>query len=65
MSRVVLLALCLLLAGCHGQLIDALQERQIHSCVWWETQPFKSARGVTATGGVDITTCLAVPCHGR
>jgi len=62
---VLLLLVCLLLSGCHGQLIDALNERNVHSCVWWETQPFKSARGITATGGASLETCLAVPCRGR
>jgi hypothetical protein len=60
-----LLLLCLLLAGCHGALVDALQERQVASCIWWETQPFKSARGITATGGASLETCLAVQCRGH
>jgi hypothetical protein len=60
-----LLLVCLLLAGCHGVLIDSLQERGIQSCVFWETQPFKSAHGITATGGIPIETCLAIQCRGR
>ena len=63
MIRLALLAL--LLTGCHGHLIDALNERHAASCVWWETRPFGAARGVTATGGVPIAACLAVPCQGR
>ena len=56
---VLLLLLALLLAGCHGALVDALEQRQVASCVWW-SGPF--GRGVTATGGVPLATCLHVPC---
>lgn len=42
--------------GCTGQLVQALEARQARSCIWF-TGPF--ARGVTATGGVDVQTCLA------
>jgi hypothetical protein len=50
-----LLLLALLVAGCHGQLLNALEERQAASCLWWSS-PF--GRGVTATGGVTIEQCL-------
>jgi len=62
--RVLLVGL-LLLTGCTGRLVEALNERQIASCVWWESRPFSGVRGVTATGGADLATCLAVPCQGR
>lgn len=54
-----LLLLALLCGGCTGQLVDALAQRQVASCVWW-SGPF--GRGVTATGGVPLATCLQVPC---
>ena len=31
----MLLLLTLLCLGCHGQLVAALEERQVASCVWW------------------------------
>jgi hypothetical protein len=55
----LMLLLALLLGGCHGQLVQALEERQAASCLWWRS-PFGS--GVTATGGVPLERCLAVPC---
>lgn len=54
-----LLLLALLLCGCHGQLIAALEQRQVASCIWW-SNPL--SRGVTATGGMDVRACLA-QCH--
>lgn len=57
MTAVLLLAL--LLAGCHGALVHALEQRQLSSCVWW-SGPF--ARGVTSTGGMPLERCLQVPC---
>lgn len=54
------LVLVLLCAGCHGALVDALEQRQVQSCVWF-TGPL-GGHGVTATGGVPLGTCLAVPC---
>jgi hypothetical protein len=60
----LLLLLCVLLSGCHGALIDALERRQVASCVWWDG-PFGLSKGVTATGGIAIETCLAVPCMTR
>lgn len=53
------LLLALLCTGCHGALVDALEQRQVASCVWW-SGPF--GRGVTATGGVPLATCLSVQC---
>jgi hypothetical protein len=58
--RLVLL-LCVLLTGCHGQLVQALEERQVASCIWWSV-PW-GGHGVTATGGATLATCLAVPCQ--
>ena len=58
-----LCVLLLLLTGCTGALIDALNERQAASCIWWSTGPLGFSRGVTATGGVDIRECIAVPCQ--
>lgn len=55
-----LLLAALLCSGCHGALVQALDERQAASCVWWSV-PW-GARGVTATGGAALSTCLAVPC---
>jgi hypothetical protein len=55
----VLLCLVLLCGGCTGALVQALEEREVASCLWWST-PF--GRGVTSTGGVPLATCLAVPC---
>jgi hypothetical protein len=55
-----LLLLCLLLGGCTGALVRALEERQVASCIWWHSQ-FGTVRGVTATGGVPVAQCLAVP----
>lgn len=46
----------LVLTGCHGALVQALEQRHLQSCVWW-SNPL--ARGVTATGGVDVRECLA------
>lgn len=57
---VLLVLLALLSSGCHGQLVAALEERQVQSCVWW-SNPF--GRGVTSTGGLPLQTCLAQPCH--
>lgn len=57
--RWLLLLALLLCTGCHGQLVDALEQRQVASCVWFST-PF--GHGVTATGGVPLATCLSVPC---
>jgi hypothetical protein len=54
--------LAVLLTGCHGQVIDALEQRQVQSCVWWTT-PILGTRGVSATGGLPLATCLAVPCQ--
>lgn len=65
MRRAGLLLGCLLLAGCAGQVIDSFNARHITSCIWWESRPLSGARGVTATGGADLATCLAVPCQGR
>ena len=63
MPAVLLLAL-LLCTGCHGQVIDSLNQRHIASCVWWNSA-ITGARSVSATGGADLATCLAVPCQGR
>ena len=52
----LLLAMLLLCVGCHGQLIEALNQRQVASCVWWNS-PF--GRGVSATGGMPLQACLA------
>lgn len=57
----VLLVVAILLGGCHGAMIDAMQERQIASCWWWRGP--LGGHGVTATGGIDIRTCLQVPCQ--
>lgn len=54
------LVLALLCAGCTGQLVDALEQRQVQSCIWWRG-PLQG-HGVTATGGVPLATCLSVPC---
>ena len=54
----VLLLLALLLSGCHGQLVAALDARQAASCIWW-SGPLGFSRGVTATGGVTMAQCLA------
>jgi|SoiMethySBSTD1v2_1073268.scaffolds.fasta_scaffold63421_3 hypothetical protein len=56
----LLLALCL--GGCTSPLIDQLNARQVASCVWWRG-PLGYQHGVTATGGVEMQTCLAVPCQ--
>ena len=53
------LLLALLLAGCTGALVNALEQREVASCVWW-TSPF--ARGVSSTGGQPLSACLALPC---
>jgi hypothetical protein len=58
-----LLLLCLLLAGCHGELAARLNERHVTSCVWWVTP--LGTRGLTATGQATIETCMQVPCQGR
>lgn len=55
----VLLLLCVVLGGCTGALVQALEERQAASCVYWRT-PWAS--GVTSTAGTPIERCLAVPC---
>lgn len=57
--HLVLLLLVLLASGCTGQLVAALEQRELASCVWWTT-PF--ARGVSATGGQKLSDCLQVPC---
>ena len=57
----LLLLVLLCCAGCHGQLVHALEERHIASCIWWHG-PLGSSRGVTATGGMDVRACLA-QCH--
>lgn len=54
------LVLALLCVGCTGWLVDGLEQRQVQSCVWF-TGPL-GGHGVTATGGVPLATCLAVPC---
>ena len=54
MLRLVCL-LTLVLSGCHGPLVAALEERHVQSCVW-SSLPW--GRAVTATGGVDVQTCL-------
>jgi hypothetical protein len=59
-----LLLLALLLSGCTGMLIDRLNERHVQSCVWF-SNPISGARSITATGGLDIATCLSAPCQGR
>jgi hypothetical protein len=58
MAWVLVLAL-LLCGGCTGALVQALEERQAASCLYWST-PF--GRGVTSTGGVPLERCLSVPC---
>ena len=58
--RLALLALCLC-TGCTGALVDALEQRQVASCIWWNST-LTGARSISATGGVDIRECLAVPC---
>lgn len=58
----LLLLLVLLQSGCTGMLVATLERRQIQSCVWWGGDLLTGARGVTATGGVPMATCLAVPC---
>jgi hypothetical protein len=55
-----LLLLALLCGGCHGQLIQALEQRHVSSCIWWST-PW-GGKGVTATGGQSLAECLHVPC---
>lgn len=62
MLRLLALALLLLLQGCTGALIDALDKRQTNSCIWWSTSPLTGTHGVTATGGASLEACLAVPC---
>ena len=64
MPRLGLLLLALLTSGCTGQLVAALDARQVASCVWWNSA-LTGARSVSATGGADLATCLAVPCQGR
>jgi hypothetical protein len=59
-----LLLLCLLLAGCHGALVDALETRHVASCIWF-TGPLGMSHVVTATGGMSLQECLAVPCMTR
>lgn len=56
-----LLLLGLLLTGCHGALVDALEQRQVQSCLWFRG-PLGGGYGVTSTGGIPLATCLAVPC---
>lgn len=57
------LVVCLCM-GCTGWLIDALEERNVASCVWWNSA-ITGARSVSATGGATLAECLAVPCQGR
>ena len=52
----------LLCNGCTGQVIEALEQRQMTSCVWWKG-PLGYSHGVTATGGATLAQCLAVPCQ--
>lgn len=59
-----LVLLTLLSSGCHGQLVETLNQRHVASCVWWNSA-LTGARSVSATGGADLATCLAVPCQGR
>ena len=54
--------LTLLCGGCTGPLVAALDKRDVASCIWWSTSPLTGTHGVTATGGVPLATCLAVPC---
>ena len=49
------LLLALLGTGCTGTLVDRLNERHVRSCIWWSGL---GARGVSATGGADLATCL-------
>jgi hypothetical protein len=63
MPALLCLAL-LLLSGCHGMMVDSLNQRHIQSCVWWQSG-ITGLRSVSATGGVDIQTCLTTPCQGR
>ena len=55
------LLLTLSLSGCTGWLVEGLEQRQVQSCVWF-AGPLGGGHGVTATGGVPLATCLAVPC---
>lgn len=58
--RVLLLLAVLCGGGCTGQLVAALEERNVSSCIWWQS-PF-GGRGITATGTATIDRCLSVPC---
>jgi len=64
MSRATLLALALLLGGCTQQRIatmaEALNSRQVSSCIWVTGGygMFASVRLVTATGGQPLAECL-------
>jgi hypothetical protein len=55
----LLLLACLLTGGCTGALVQALEEREAASCIWWST-PF--GHGVTSTAGTPLAQCLALPC---
>lgn len=59
--QALLLLACLLCTSCTGALVDALEERNVSSCIWW-SGALTGAHGVTATGGVPLQTCLQVPC---
>ena len=54
------LLLILLSSGCTGMLVDALEQRQVQSCVWF-SGPL-GGHGVTATGGMPLAECLKVQC---
>jgi hypothetical protein len=56
----LVLPLLLGLAGCTGQLVHSLHQRNVTSCIWWHSQ-FGLIRGVSSTGGVPVSTCLNVP----
>ena len=58
----VLLLLTVFCTGCHGQLVAALEDRQVQSCIYWHGG-LLSGHGVTATGGVPLSLCLAQPCQ--
>lgn len=57
----LLLLTCLLCTSCTGALVDALEQRQVQSCLFF-AGPLGGGYGVTATGGVPLATCLAVQC---
>lgn len=51
----------LLTGGCTGALVDALDKRDVSSCIWWQGA-LTGTHGVTATGNTPLAQCLAVPC---